>query len=87
MGEIFHLIRPDSPLDFTGERLATATSGQVEVEHLHRYFLARDFCRGLDVLDIASGEGYGSALLTQVARSVVGVEISADAVQHRGPGL
>ncbi len=82
MGEIFHLIRPDSPLDFTGERLTTATSGQVEVEHLHRYFLARNFCRGLDVLDIASGEGYGSALLAQVARSVVGVEISADAVQH-----
>jgi SAM-dependent methyltransferase len=82
LGEIFERVIPTTPLEWTGERLTTATTGQVEVEHLHRYFLARDLCRGLDVLDVAAGEGYGTALLAQVARSVVGVEISAEAVAH-----
>src|SRR5262245_4583182 len=73
---------PPTPLEWTGERLTTAAGGQVEVEHLHRYFLARELCRGLDVLDIASGEGYGAALLAQTARSVVGVELSATSIMH-----
>ena len=43
--------------------------------------LARDYCRDLDVLDCASGEGYGAALLSQVARSVIGVEIDMATVE------
>lgn len=82
MGEIFERVLPDTALEWTGERLTTATSGQVEIEHLHRYFLARQLCRGLDVVDVASGEGYGSALLAQTARSVIGVELSHQAVMH-----
>jgi SAM-dependent methyltransferase len=82
MGELFERALPAVSLEWTGERLTTATAGQIEIEHLHRYFLARAMCRGLDVLDVASGEGYGSALLAQVARSVVGVEVSAPAVAH-----
>jgi SAM-dependent methyltransferase len=82
LGEIFKRVIPDTPLEWTGERLTTATAGQVEIEHLHRYFLARALCRGQDVLDVASGEGYGTALLAQTALSVVGVEVSAAAVAH-----
>ena len=82
LGEIFERVIPEIPLEWTGERLTSATAGQVEIEHLHRYFFARDLCRGLDVLDVAAGEGYGTVLLAQVARSVVGVEISAEAVEH-----
>ncbi len=67
---------------FTGERFTSAESGQIEIEHVHRYFLARHFCRGKDVLDVASGEGYGAALLSQVARSVIGVDVADDAVEH-----
>ena len=37
---------------------------------------------GLDVLDIASGEGYGLAVLAQVARSVVGVDLDEEAIAH-----
>ncbi|MFC7552845.1 class I SAM-dependent methyltransferase [Pseudoroseomonas wenyumeiae] len=59
-----------------------AIQGQIEIEHLHRYFLAREASRGLDVLDIASGEGYGSALLAQVARSVIGVDVAEGAVDY-----
>jgi hypothetical protein len=34
------------------------------------------------VLDVASGEGYGTALLAQVARKAVGVEIALEVVDH-----
>jgi SAM-dependent methyltransferase len=82
VGEIFERVWPLDALDWTGERLTTCVSGQVDIEHLHRYFLARELCRGLDVLDVASGEGYGSALLAQTAKSVAGVEISEQAFNH-----
>ena len=62
------------------------------VEHLHRYALARECVSGRDVLDVASGEGYGSALLAESARSVVGVDVDAAAVaaasaKYRAPNL
>ncbi|HXT81912.1 MAG TPA: class I SAM-dependent methyltransferase [Acetobacteraceae bacterium] len=80
MGDIFRREAAASPQPFTGERLTGALSGQTEIEHYHRYLFARGFCAGLDVLDVASGEGYGSAQLAQIARSVVGVEYATDAV-------
>ena len=82
MGEIFKNERPLEPLQFTGERMTSAMSGQIEYEHLHRYLFARSLVRGLDVADVACGEGYGAALLSQTANSVVGVEIDADTVRH-----
>jgi len=82
LSEIFRRERPDRDLPFTGERLTTGEAGQIEIEHLHRYFLARDLVRGRDVLEIACGEGYGAALLAQVARSVLAMDVSPEAVQH-----
>jgi GT2 family glycosyltransferase/SAM-dependent methyltransferase len=82
MGETFERVMPSQPLEWTGERLTTAIGGQVEVEHLHRYFLARDLCLDMDVLDVASGEGYGSAFLAQSARSVLGIDLSVVSVAH-----
>lgn len=67
---------------YTGERLETHEMGQGRVEHLHRYGIAMDQCRGKNVLDIASGEGYGSALLATVAGNVTGVDISAEVVKE-----
>jgi SAM-dependent methyltransferase len=81
MGEIFRRETAEHPEPFTGERLTTAVGGQVRIEHYHRYLFARSLVSGLDVLDVASGEGYGSALLAQVARSVVGVECSEPTVR------
>ncbi|MCP2086964.1 UNVERIFIED_ORG: ubiquinone/menaquinone biosynthesis C-methylase UbiE/glycosyltransferase involved in cell wall biosynthesis/TolA-binding protein [Paraburkholderia sediminicola] len=54
--------------------------GEIEFEHYHRYHAVSELVAGLDVLDIASGEGYGSALMSGVAQTVTGVDISADAV-------
>lgn len=81
MGEIFRREMAEHPEPFTGERLTTAVGGQVQIEHYHRYLFARSLVAGLDVLDVASGEGYGSAQLAQVARSVIGVEYSAPTVR------
>ncbi len=70
-------------MDFTGERLVTELPPQWGVvEHLHRYALAIELCAGKRVLDIASGEGYGSNLLASRARIVYGVDISAAAIAH-----
>src|SRR5579884_1836157 len=79
---LFRVPQPSQPLAFTGERLTTARHGQIAFEHLHRYCIARDLCAGKDVLDVASGEGYGAAILAGVARQVIGVEIEADTLRH-----
>lgn len=60
---------------FTGERFLPSCSGEIAYEHWHRYAFALQFVRGKRVLDAACGEGYGSALLSTVAASVVGVDI------------
>ena len=78
----YHLPRPEKPLAFTGERMTSDIAGQIAFEHFHRYCLARDLAVGRDILDVAAGEGYGSALLADVARSVVGVELDAASVKH-----
>jgi GT2 family glycosyltransferase/SAM-dependent methyltransferase len=69
-------------LSWTGERFIPGVKGDIEVEHLHRYHAAAELVGGLRVLDIACGEGYGSSILAQRAASVVGIDISADAVAH-----
>jgi SAM-dependent methyltransferase len=69
-------------LEFTGERFVTECQGEMVYEHWHRYLLAREYAHGKRVLDIPCGEGYGSHLLAGVADSVVGVDISNEAVAH-----
>lgn len=56
--------------------------GNIELEHLHRYLLACKAVAGKTVLDIASGEGYGSSMLAQTAHKVIGVDVSQEAVLH-----
>ncbi|HYD39853.1 MAG TPA: methyltransferase domain-containing protein [Anaeromyxobacter sp.] len=73
---------PGEPLEFTGERFVPGCEGEIEHEHYHRYLFARELAAGRDVLDVASGEGYGAALLAGIARSVVGVELDPEIVAH-----
>ena len=65
---------------FTGERYLPGVPGEIAYEHCHRYAFARRYAHGRRVLDAACGEGYGSALLADVAQSVVGVDIDAEVV-------
>jgi len=69
-------------LPFTGERFVPGTRGEIWIEHWHRYHFARRWVAGREVLDVACGEGYGTALLARDAASVVGVDVSAKAIAH-----
>lgn len=70
-------------IEWTGERCVPwADDIQVIYEHYHRYAFATRFAAGKRVLDLASGEGYGSALLAGSAAEVVGLEIDPVTVDH-----
>ena len=82
------------PLALTGER----TLPDVPEEnywyrrHLVVYEWLRARVSGLKVIDMACGEGYGSAVLARTAGEVVGVDANPEAHEHaklryRGPGL
>ncbi len=69
-------------MTFTGERYVPELRGQIYYEHLHRYAIALALAKNKDVLDIASGEGYGAALLSMVAKSVTGVDVDDASVNY-----
>lgn len=69
-------------MKFTGERFVPTEAGEIRQEHLHRYAWCLPAVADKDVLDVASGEGYGSAAIAKVARSVVGVDVSHEAIEH-----
>lgn len=69
-------------MKFTGERFVPTEAGEIRHEHLHRYAWCAPLVTGKDVLDIACGEGYGSAMLARHARSVKGMDIADSAVAH-----
>lgn len=69
-------------MEFTGERYTPEIGGGVRYEHLHRYALCLQYVQGKQVLDLASGEGYGSYQISKIAASVVGVDIDEAAVSH-----
>jgi 2-polyprenyl-3-methyl-5-hydroxy-6-metoxy-1,4-benzoquinol methylase len=80
-------------LEFTGERVIP---GQVNddlwAEHYSRYAFARRYVQGRRVLDSGCGSGYGAAELALSALSVVGLDLSTDAVAYAqrnfpGPNL
>lgn len=63
-----------------------------EYEHFPRYNLAAHLAQGARVLDFGCGTGYGTALLGEVAASVIGMDIDEKAIQwaretHRNPKL
>jgi len=70
-------------IEWTGERYVPWMEGaEIGYEHLHRYAFATQFVRNKRVLDLASGEGYGSNLLAKTAKQVVGIDIDEQAVRH-----
>jgi ubiquinone/menaquinone biosynthesis C-methylase UbiE len=71
-----------SELPFTGERFIPGLKGEIWMEHWHRYHFAARWAAGKRVLDVACGEGYGSALLARGAAHVTGVDVSAQAIAH-----
>lgn len=67
---------------FTGVRLETSVFNANAIKHLHRYAIASQFINEKVVLDIASGEGYGSNLMSDYASFVYGVDIDNKVVEN-----
>ena len=66
----------------TGERMIPTVMNGTYFEHIHRYSFAQEFTDNKIVLDIASGEGYGSFVLAKNADFVYGVDISEEAISY-----
>lgn len=71
-----------APLPFTGERFTPECVRDIWYEHMHRYAAIDRLMAGKTIVDIACGEGYGSALLSRSATRVIGMDISETAVEH-----
>lgn len=69
-------------MEFTGERITTEIFEYWTLEHLHRYALTFNYIKDKKVVDIASGEGYGSFLMSTLAKEVLGIDISSETVDH-----
>jgi ubiquinone/menaquinone biosynthesis C-methylase UbiE len=69
-------------MPFTGERFTPETRRNLQLEHQHRYLLASQIVENKTILDIASGEGYGSNILSKFATHVYGVDIDAQTIDH-----
>ena len=69
-------------LEFTGERFTPQCVREIWYEHYHRYAFAKRLVADKSVLDIACGEGYGSHILAQYAKTVVGIDIDGVSVAH-----
>ena len=70
-------------LEWTGERFIPGEGGtDIRYEHTHRYSTVAPLLKGRRVLDVGSGEGYGSATLALFAETVIGVDVDDAAVGH-----
>ncbi len=68
---------------FTGERFLPGLDNcGLEIEHFQRYLSVCEFVKGKDVLDAACGEGYGSKILSDYAKSVIGIDIDLETVER-----
>jgi ubiquinone/menaquinone biosynthesis C-methylase UbiE len=71
-------------MEYTGERMVPEhAESDVLWEHIARYQFATRYAAGRKVVDVACGEGYGSAALMRAgAAAVTGVDISDEACLH-----
>jgi SAM-dependent methyltransferase len=82
------------PLKLTGERTLPDVPGENYWyrRHLVVYRWIAERCAGKRVVDMACGEGYGSAVLAERAAEVIGVDANPEAHEHArlryaAPGL
>ncbi len=74
----------DKSIDDTGERMIPAYhKGHIVYgEHIVRYQAAVELVKDKVALDIASGSGYGTALLGQRAKKAYGVDVDPEAIRY-----
>lgn len=85
-------------LEPTGERVIeeayyrSRAAYVIYVLHAASYSFAESYCAGARVIDLGCGSGYGAARIAKVARTLVGVDVSSDAVtfanaRYKSPNL
>ena len=93
VGEEDSLASAIPELAHTGERfLPGKGSAEVAYDHITRYRLAERYVEGKEVVDLGCGAGYGTYSLARLARSILGVDFSDEAVAYaawcyEAPGL
>jgi glycosyltransferase involved in cell wall biosynthesis/SAM-dependent methyltransferase len=65
---------------FTATCFVPATEADIDTEYMLRYLHACECVSGKEVLDIANGEGYGAAILSEKAAKVICIDKSPAAV-------
>lgn len=74
---------PGKWVEFDGERCTPFVTTRILSSHVHRYLATLDLARDARVLDIASGEGYGAAMLVRNgAAAVTGVDIDRASISR-----
>jgi SAM-dependent methyltransferase len=70
-------------MKFTGERFIPdcGLESEIVLEHLQRYLAAQDIVADKKILDVASGAGYGTAILAGKSAYVCGLDIDREAVE------
>lgn len=69
-------------MEFSGERFVPECEREMRYEHWHRYAFAGHLVKERRVLDVASGEGYGTDHLARYAAHALGVDLEPEAVAH-----
>lgn len=73
-------------MNITGERLVeeqyrSSLGGYViYLMHAASYRFAEKYCRGMRVLDLGCGSGYGAGIIAEYAKEVHAVDVSAEAI-------
>jgi SAM-dependent methyltransferase len=77
-------IKEITELENTGERFLPGATNSPEIayDHLTRYRLAERYVSGKSAIDLGCGAGYGTYSLAKVAHSIMGVDLSKEAVTH-----
>lgn len=83
---------PEGALPLTGERTIPGLAEENYWFRRHEvvYQRLRDRCAGRDVLEAGCGEGYGAALIADIARQVIALDYDEATVAHvaaRYPGI
>lgn len=76
-------VAPAAPTKVGGDRITPGdTFVAIWLHHAQRYRFAARFAAGARALDLGCGVGYGSRMLSHMARRVTAVDLSPDAVAY-----
>ena len=72
-------------MEFTGERFIPEKlkeNDEIYQEHLERYRFACHYIKDLVVLDAACGSGFGTRMMSDIAKKVYGIDISNESIEY-----